>query len=531
MIKHIIRKRVWFLLGIIVLCGLFQVISFAQESEFDYKQAIERATELYNEKKYEESIKSYQEALEIEDTDSSVYYNIACCYSLMNKVEDALDWLEKSIIHGFTNYGHIKNDTDLENIRNTPKFKELIAKYNLIIEEKTDTFILKGFDPYTTANGYEQTLTSYCYLVGCPKNKEAVIIDPSGGEREIKKYLKATGLNLKYILITHFHEDQIRGIKVWLEEFKPKVYIHEASIERLKEYAEYDNVVALKDGDKIEVGILSFKVMHTPAHTPDSVCFYLEKEGRLFSGDALTFIPGHITPEISKYFQKYFSGIKDETKIYSGRTGYNLFSDIKKIINSVAKTNNSSVKQNYCDLKKTESVFKCDKCNKILAYYYCPKCNKDALTTSVKINENEATVIPCKCPDCGTKIIRGSWLKDDKCGLCGVSKSGQYILFCVKSVYACPAHKDFESLKSGNCSKVITDDKGKETKCDQKFEEIRIVYSPRIYMYECPKCKIQTNKSGRCARCRGDKTRIRTCKDSGTFPHVSEEQWEKENSK
>lgn len=297
-----------------------------------YSNTMKKATQLYQKKKYEESIMAYQESLKIADFDPSVYYNIACCYSLMNKGEDAIDWLEKSIIHGFTNYGHMVQDTDLDNIRNTPKFKELITKYNLIIEEKTDILILKGFDPYTTANGNQQTVTSYCYLVGCPKTKEAVIIDPSGGEEEIKKCLKENGLTLKYIFVTHAHHDHNLGLKGWLEEGMVKVYFHEASVEEFQKHTGYENVGGVKDGEKIEIGTLAFTAMHIPGHSPDGVSFYLEKEGRLFSGDTLSFSPDHISPEIKEYFQKYFSGIKDDTKVYSGHAGYKLFSDIKKMV-------------------------------------------------------------------------------------------------------------------------------------------------------------------------------------------------------
>jgi hypothetical protein len=62
-------------------------------------------------------------------------YNVACGYSLMGKKADALDWLEFSFIRGFLQreddpLGHIKQDTDLDNIRNEERFKELIKKYS-----------------------------------------------------------------------------------------------------------------------------------------------------------------------------------------------------------------------------------------------------------------------------------------------------------------------------------------------------------------------------------------------------------------
>lgn len=57
------------------------------------------------------------------------YYNIACCYSLTKKENEALLYFEKSIKEGFNNYTHIQKDNDLDFIRNTTKFKALMQQY------------------------------------------------------------------------------------------------------------------------------------------------------------------------------------------------------------------------------------------------------------------------------------------------------------------------------------------------------------------------------------------------------------------
>lgn len=56
---------------------------------------------------------------------ADAYYNFACLYSLEKQTDNALHYLEKSIKHGFTDYSHIKSDTDLDNIRNTERYKTL----------------------------------------------------------------------------------------------------------------------------------------------------------------------------------------------------------------------------------------------------------------------------------------------------------------------------------------------------------------------------------------------------------------------
>jgi hypothetical protein len=55
-----------------------------------------------------------------------VSYNIACVWALQYQIEDSLKWLKKSVSKGFDNWNYIKNDKDLENIRDTSYFTALI---------------------------------------------------------------------------------------------------------------------------------------------------------------------------------------------------------------------------------------------------------------------------------------------------------------------------------------------------------------------------------------------------------------------
>ncbi|MDQ7779226.1 MAG: MBL fold metallo-hydrolase [Planctomycetota bacterium] len=302
----------------------------AQETP-DLDELFTRAGELLQAKKYDEAIEAFKKVIEIDETAVAAYYNIACAFSLQKKTGDALDWFEKSLERGFLDYGHIKQDTDLDNIRTEPRFKELIVKYNLEIEEKTETYILKGFDSSVTGAKTGE-LASYCYMVACAATKEAAIIDPSGGVDEIAGYLEKNGLALKHILITHCHYDHVSAIKAWVARTKAKIYVHADMVAAMQELGEDMTVVGVADNGKIEVGKLSFKTFHSPGHSDDSVCFYLENEGRLFSGDALNFVPGRISDGIRQYFQKYFSAIKEEAKVYLGHVGCRPFSAIKKMV-------------------------------------------------------------------------------------------------------------------------------------------------------------------------------------------------------
>lgn len=61
--------------------------------------------------------------------DSGDMYDIACLYSLLDDKQQALDWLEKALEHGFCEFVQISNDFDLDNIRDIKRFKELVDEY------------------------------------------------------------------------------------------------------------------------------------------------------------------------------------------------------------------------------------------------------------------------------------------------------------------------------------------------------------------------------------------------------------------
>jgi hypothetical protein len=65
----------------------------------------------------------------IQPGNPEVYYNIACIYAKQNMTDKSIEWLKQSIEKGFNNWGLIKRDPDLANIRNTSYFIELIKNH------------------------------------------------------------------------------------------------------------------------------------------------------------------------------------------------------------------------------------------------------------------------------------------------------------------------------------------------------------------------------------------------------------------
>ena len=137
------------------------------------------------------------------------------------------------------------------------------------------------------------------YLLICSSSKSSVVIDVGqDSARELSSYAEEHQLTLEKILLTHSHWDHIADVACLKNRLDMPVYIHQddetnvinPGSDGLPLFIPIQGVKVdhhLKDGEMIDVGDLRIKVIHTPGHTPGGVCFYLEKQKILFSGDTL----------------------------------------------------------------------------------------------------------------------------------------------------------------------------------------------------------------------------------------------------
>lgn len=147
----------------------------------------------------------------------------------------------------------------------------------------------------------EHEIFANCYLLVDEATGEAAIVDPAWYEFAIKSVLaKNENITLKYILLTHGHFDHIFGVYGLQSETGAKVVIHHKDAGHLldpkKSLAEgnfpetqypVNADLLVKDGDVLMLGDEKIKVMSTPGHTMGSVCYILEKDRVIFSGDTL----------------------------------------------------------------------------------------------------------------------------------------------------------------------------------------------------------------------------------------------------
>ena len=142
-------------------------------------------------------------------------------------------------------------------------------------------------------------VSTNCYIVSNEETKETFIIDPGEEAESIEQKLQEEQLNLKAILLTHGHFDHMMAVNELLEKHQVEVYIGENEEELLGD--PYQNCSGsmmnrpyitkanktLKDNDVLELAGMTKKVLYTPGHTGGGVCYYLEAENVLFSGDTV----------------------------------------------------------------------------------------------------------------------------------------------------------------------------------------------------------------------------------------------------
>jgi len=191
-----------------------------------------------------------------------------------------------------------------------------------------------------------------CHIVGDPQTREAIVIDPGDDASRILKVIERRHLKVTAIVVTHTHIDHVVGLNRVHQATGAPVYMHADDLGlynlldqqaawigwKAPEKVQLDRL--LKDGDAIRWGLLEAQVLHTPGHTPGSICLYMpadapasraeEKPGgrgnsTLFAGDTLfagsigrTDLWGGSFEEIMRSLNGKLLALPDDTIVYPG---------------------------------------------------------------------------------------------------------------------------------------------------------------------------------------------------------------------
>jgi glyoxylase-like metal-dependent hydrolase (beta-lactamase superfamily II) len=178
-----------------------------------------------------------------------------------------------------------------------------------------------------------------CTLLTDGTRGEAVVIDPGGDEAAIVRRLQARGLKVTAILHTHTHLDHVGATAGVQRATGAPARIHEADLFLYELLPVQGNLLGLAapapaeldrfltDGEALTLGALTIEVIHTPGHSPGSVCFYCRggEHPVLFSGDTLfagsigrTDLWGGDGDAIVRSIRSRLYTLPDETRVIAG---------------------------------------------------------------------------------------------------------------------------------------------------------------------------------------------------------------------
>ena len=163
-----------------------------------------------------------------------------------------------------------------------------------------------------------------CYIAWADGSDSCIVIDPGYEPETVLAEAAQRGLSIAAILLTHGHFDHVGGVQFLAQRTDCPVYIHPGELSLPESFTDGPLIYTANydEGDTLALAGLSWKVLHTPGHTPGSVC--LVCEDTMFSGDTLfmdscgrTDFPGGSVAQMQKSLQR-LAALPGDYKVLPG---------------------------------------------------------------------------------------------------------------------------------------------------------------------------------------------------------------------
>ena len=176
-----------------------------------------------------------------------------------------------------------------------------------------------------------------CTILGDEVTHEAVVVDPGDNIAEILSRLQKHGLTLRQIVITHAHIDHVGGAALLKKATGAPVFLNQNDLGLLgamemqagwlgvptPEVGSPD--ASAEDGLTVGLATLPGEVIHTPGHTPGSICLLFPQQRLLLAGDTLfagsigrTDLPGGDGRQILRSLRDRLMVLPDKTRVLPG---------------------------------------------------------------------------------------------------------------------------------------------------------------------------------------------------------------------
>jgi glyoxylase-like metal-dependent hydrolase (beta-lactamase superfamily II) len=179
------------------------------------------------------------------------------------------------------------------------------------------------------------------FVVGCPRTREAVLIDPGDEVAGLLAFAERNRLTIRHILLTHAHVDHVTGVAAAKRALGVPIHLHRDDLFLYEKAVESGLMFGLhvelqppidafySPGQVITFGDLEARPYHTPGHCPGGVCLQIGKTGevgkQLFVGDTLfagsigrTDLPGGDHDTLIESIRTVLFAFGDDAEVHPG---------------------------------------------------------------------------------------------------------------------------------------------------------------------------------------------------------------------